>query len=139
MGSQIKTLVGILAGTFLTACGEPAFENAGSQASLIEDREACAAEIEKSPAANAYRQDPDAHPGYPADVFNEMNSCIERKGWKQVQSQQEQEWSREAIASEAANTVPSVLDSMNMESFVRSVERRLGRSPSESENVIRKD
>src|SRR5262245_30872641 len=90
----------LFAATFLTACGEPAFENAGSQASLLEDREACAAEIDKSSAANAYRQNPDAHPQYPMKVFNEMNRCIERKGWKQVRSQQEQEQLRDAIAEE---------------------------------------
>jgi hypothetical protein len=35
----------------LAGCGEPVFENAGSQNSLLEDREACAMEMEKSPAA----------------------------------------------------------------------------------------
>ena len=68
----------------LTACGEPAFENAGSKHSLPEDRDACAAEINKSGAAKAYRENPDANPEYPAIVFNEMNRCIVRKGWKQV-------------------------------------------------------
>jgi hypothetical protein len=51
---------------------------------LTEDREACAAEIDKSRAAKAYREKPDAYPEYPAYVFNEMNRCIVRKGWKQV-------------------------------------------------------
>jgi hypothetical protein len=70
--------------TYLSGCGEPAFENAGSRHSLTEDREACAAEIDKSRAAKAYREKPDAYPEYPAYVFNEMNRCIVRKGWKQV-------------------------------------------------------
>ena len=131
MGSQIKMLIGIFAGAFLTGCGEPAFENAGSQASLIEDREACAAEIEKSPPAIAYRHDPEAHPEYPSDVFSEMNRCIERKGWKQLRSQHEQERSREAIASEAAKSVQPDLGAMNAESFLRAVERKLARSPRE--------
>ena len=71
----------------LSACGEPMFENAGSQNSLLEDREACAMEMEKSPAALAYRQNPTAHPEYVSQVFTDMNRCIERKGWKQVGSQ----------------------------------------------------
>ena len=75
----------------LSACGEPMFDNAGSQNSLLEDREACAMEMEKSPAALAYRQNPTAHPEYVSQVFTDMNRCIERKGWKQVRSQQEQE------------------------------------------------
>jgi hypothetical protein len=39
----------------LTGCGEPMFENAGSQHSLVVDREACAMEMEQSPEALAYR------------------------------------------------------------------------------------
>ena len=66
------------------------FENAGSQHSLLEDREACALEMEKSPAAIAYRQNPTAHPEYVSQVFEDVNRCIEHKGWKQVRSQQEQ-------------------------------------------------
>ena len=42
----------------LSGCGEPMFDNAGSQNSLLEDREACAKEMEKSPAAIAYRRNP---------------------------------------------------------------------------------
>jgi hypothetical protein len=79
----------------LTGCGEPMFENAGSQHSLLEDREACAMEIDQSPAALAYRQNPTAHPDYLSQVFTDTNRCIERKGWKQVRSQQEQEQVRE--------------------------------------------
>lgn len=119
--------VGLLfAATVLTACGEPAFENAGSQASLLEDREACAAEIDKSPAANAYRQNPDVHPQYPMEVFNEMNRCIERKGWKQVRSQQEQEQLRDAIVKEVIQKAPppSRSDSKATESLTRAIEQR---------------
>jgi hypothetical protein len=68
-----------LAAAILTACGEPMFENAGSQKSLLEDREVCAMEINQSPAALAYRENPSAHPDYPNQVFEEMNRCIERK------------------------------------------------------------
>ena len=122
----------VIALNSLIACGEPAFENAGSQASLLEDREACATEIDKSPAANAYRQNPDAHPEFPVDVFNEMNRCIERKGWKQVRSQQEQEELREEIVKEARQEVPTspISDSKTTESFVRAVKERLERSSS---------
>ena len=110
----------------LAGCGEPAFENAGSQASLLEDREACAAEIDKSAAASAYRQNPDAHPQYPAEVYNEMNRCIERRGWKQVRSQEEQEQLRDAIVKEAKQTAPpsSISDSKARESLARAVEQK---------------
>jgi hypothetical protein len=37
-----NSLASLIAALGLVGCGEPAFENAGSQASLIEDREACA-------------------------------------------------------------------------------------------------
>jgi hypothetical protein len=43
-------------------CGEPMFENAGSQHSFLEDREACAMELEQSSAALAYRQNSTAYP-----------------------------------------------------------------------------
>ena len=116
----------------LSACGEPMFENAGSQNSLLEDREACAMEMEKSPAAIAYRQNPTAHPEYVSQVFTDMNQCIERKGWKQVRSQQEQEQVREAITSELTQKSPpaSTLDSKPTEAFVRGVEERLAHVPS---------
>jgi hypothetical protein len=84
----------------LNACGEAMFENAGSRNSLLEDREACAVEINKSPAATAFRQKPTAHPDYVMQVFEEMNRCIEGKGWKQVRSPQEQERLKGAITSE---------------------------------------
>jgi hypothetical protein len=115
----------------LTACGEPMFENAGSQNSLLEDREACAMEIDQSPAALAYRQNPTAHPEYVSQVFTDMNRCIERKGWKQVRSQQEQEQLREAITSELAQTGQPAprSDSKATDAFVRGVEERLARVP----------
>ena len=90
----------VAAMALLAGCGEPMFENAGSQNSLVRDREACAMEMEKSPAAIAYRQNPTAHPEYVSQVFEDVNRCIEHKGWKQVRSQQEQEQVHEAITSE---------------------------------------
>jgi len=114
----------------VSACGEPKFENAGSQNSLIEDREVCAMELEQSPAALAYRQNPTAHPDYVNQIFTDMNRCIERKGWKQVGSQQEQV--REAITSELAQTgqPASSSDPKTTEALVRGVEERLARVPS---------
>ena len=121
----------MLAVVLLTACGEPMFENAGSQHSLLEDREACAMEMEQSPAAVAYRQNPTAHPEYVSEVFTDMNRCIERKGWKQVRSQQEQEQVRDAITSELAQTGQPAprSDSKAADAFVRGVEERLARVP----------
>ena len=117
-------------GALLSACGEPMFENAGSQHSLLEDREACTMELEQSPAAVAYRQNPTAHPDYVSQVFTDMNRCIERKGWKQVGSQHEQV--REAVTSELAQTgLPAPhSDPKATETFVRGVEERLARVPS---------
>lgn len=116
----------------LSACGEPMFENAGSQNSLLEDREACAMEMEKSAAAIAYRQNPAAHPDYVNQVFTDTNRCIERKGWKQVRSQQEQEQMREAVTSELAQPGPPVplSDPKATDAFVRGVEERLAHVPS---------
>jgi hypothetical protein len=113
----------------LAGCGEPMFENAGSQQSLLEVREACAMQIDQSPAALAYRENPAAHPEYVSQVFEEMNRCIESKGWKQVRSVQEQEQLRHAIAAEAAQTAPpaSISDSTATKSFVQGVEDRLAR------------
>jgi hypothetical protein len=45
---------------FLAGCGEPMFEKACSRHSLLEDRKACAMEMEQNPAAIAYRQNPTA-------------------------------------------------------------------------------
>ena len=116
----------------LSGCGEPVFENAGSKNSLLEDREACAMEMEKSPAALAYRQNPTAHHEYVSQVFEDMNRCIEHKGWKQVRSPQEQEQVHEAITSELAQTgQPAPLSEPKAtEAFVRAVEERLAPVPS---------
>ena len=84
------------------------YDNNGSQHSLLEDREACAMESDQSPATVAYRENPSAHPDYPNQVFEELNRCIERKGWKQVRSPQEQEQVRDAVASQATRIAPSV-------------------------------
>jgi hypothetical protein len=131
----------MLAVVLLTACGEPMFENAGSQHSLLEDREACAMEMEQSPVAVAYRQNPTAHPEYVSEVFTDMNRCIERKGWKQVRSQQEQEQVREAIASELAQTGQPAprSDPKATEAFVRAVEDRLGRPSSSVQSATKND
>ena len=117
---------------WLSACGEPMFDNAGSQHSLLEDREACAMEMEQSPAAIAYRQNPTAHPDYVSQVFTDMNRCIERKGWKQVRSQQEQEQVHQAITSELAQTGQPAprSDPKATEALVRGVEERLAHVPS---------
>jgi hypothetical protein len=126
---------------FLAGCGEPMYENAGSQNSLIEDREACAVEISQSPAALAYRENPSAHPDYPNQVFEEMNSCIERKGWRQVRSQQEQKQLSDAVATEAAHTRPPVAlsDTKTADAFTRAVEGRLARTSSTGLSVEKKD
>jgi hypothetical protein len=87
-----------------TGCGEPMFENAGSPNSLLDDRKACVMELEQSPATRAYRQNPSAYPDYASQIFAEMDRCIERKGWKQVKSQQEQKPIREATTSQLAQT-----------------------------------
>ena len=110
------------------------FENAGSQNSLLEDREACAMEMEKTPAAIAYRQNPTAHPEYVSQVFTDINRCIERKGWKQVRSQQEQEQVREAVTSELSRTGQPApgSDPKATDAFVRGVEERLAHVPGSS-------
>ena len=127
-----RTISVIFVLALLIACGEPMFENAGSQHSLLEDREACAMEMEQSPAAIAYRQNPTSHPEYASQVFTDMNRCIERKGWKQVRSQQEQEQVREAVASQLGQTgqPASHSDPKATEAFVRGVEEKLARVPS---------
>jgi len=116
----------------LSACGEPMFDNAGSQHSLLEDREACAMEMEQSPDAIAYRQNPMAHPDYVSQVITDMNRCIERKGWKQVRSQQEQEQVNQAMRSELNHTGQPATrsDPKATEAFVRGVEERLARGSS---------
>ena len=131
----------ILLVALLSACGEPMFDNAASQHSLLEDREACAMEMEMGSAAIAYRQNPTAHPDYVSQVFTDMNQCIERKGWKQVRSQQEQEQVRETITSELAPTGQPALgsDPKATEAFVRAVEDRLARPSSSVQSATRKD
>ena len=58
--TSIWIVTGLL---FLFAgCGEPMLENVGSQHSFLEDREACAMELEQSSAALAYRQNSTAYP-----------------------------------------------------------------------------
>jgi hypothetical protein len=128
--SRVISIIFVVA--LLSACGEPMFDNAGSQNSLLEDREACAMELEKSPAALAYRQNPTAHPEYVNQVFTDMNRCIERKGWKQVRSQQEQEQVHQAITSELAQTGQPAprSDPKATEALARAVEDRLAPVPS---------
>ena len=89
-------------------------------------------EMEKSPTTIAYRQNPNAHPEYVSQVFAGMNHCIERKGWKQVRSQQEHEQVREATTSELAHrSQPAGLsDTKAREAFTRAVEERLVRESS---------
>ena len=97
--------------------------------------------MEKSPAAMAYRQNPTAHPDYVSQVFTDMNRCIERKGWRQVRSQQEQEQVRDAITSELAHgSQPVGLSDPNArEAFVRAAEDRLARPSSSGQSATRKD
>jgi hypothetical protein len=135
-----NSLRSIIAAIGLAGCGEPAFENAGSQASLLEDREACASEIDKTPSANSYRQNPDAHPEYPMQVFGEMNRCIERRGWKQLRSAQEQEQLRDAISTEAARTAPPVsISDPKAAALMRAVEERLAQTSSLVQSGVKKD
>lgn len=135
-----NNLASIIAAIGLAGCGEPGFENAGRQASLLEDREACAEEIDKSPSANVYRQNPDAHPEYPIQVFGEMNRCIERKGWKQVRSQQDQVQLRDAIVSEATRTAsPSSTSDPKAATLAQAVEDRLARRSGSVSSGVKKD
>jgi hypothetical protein len=134
--------IGVLvAATVLTACGEPMFENAGSQHSLMEDRETCAMEIDQSPGAAAYRENPSAHPEYASQVFEAMNRCIERKGWKQVRSPQEQKLLSDSIASEVTRTAPplSISDPKTAESFARRIKGKLAPTAGEVPTSARKD
>jgi hypothetical protein len=132
------TLLSLL---FLAGCGEPMYDNNGSQHSLLEDREACAMKIEQSPAALVYREYPSAHPDYPNQVFDELNRCIERKGWKQVRSPQEQGQIRDAVASQAMRTAPalSVKDSQSTQAFVQGIEDTLARSSASVPSEAKKD
>jgi hypothetical protein len=85
-----------------------------------------------TPAALAYRQSPTAHPDYVSQVITDINRCIERKGWKQVRSQQEQEQVRDAITSELAQTGQPAprSDPKATDALVRAVEDKLARVPS---------
>ena len=126
---------------FLAGCGEPMYDNNGSQHNLLEDREACAIEIGQSPAALAYRQNPSAHPDYPNQIFDEVNRCTERKGWKQVRSEQMQEQVRDAVTSEVTHTAPavSIRDSHPTHAFVQAVEDTLVRLSSSVPSGTKKD
>ena len=137
--SKAMSLIFVVA--WLVGCGEPMYDNAGSQHSLLEDREACAMEIDQSPAALAYRGNPNMHPEYVSQVFADMNQCIERKGWKQVRSPQGQERVREATTSELAHSSqPAGLsDTKAREAFTRAVEDRLARPSSSVQSATRKD
>ena len=54
MTLRLCTLTGaLMAAVLLSGCSEPIFENAGSHNSLVEDQQACAVEVAKSPAALA--------------------------------------------------------------------------------------
>ena len=132
------TLLSLL---FLAGCGEPMYDNNGSQHSLLEDREVCAMEIEQSPAALAYRENPSAHPDYLNQIYNEVNRCIEGKGWKQVRSPQEQEQIRDAVASQVTRTPPAVAirDSQATEALVQAVEETLARSSNSVPSGAKKD
>ena len=126
---------------FLASCGEPMYDNNGSQHSLSEDREACAMEIDQSPAALAYRENPSGHPDYPNQIYDEVTRCIERKGWKQVRSPQEQEQIRDAATSQATRMAPavSIKDSQATQAFVQAVEDKLVRSSSSMPSGAKKD
>lgn len=132
------TLLSLL---FLAGCGEPMYDNNGSQHSLLEDREACAGEIDQSPAVLAYRENPSAHPDYPNQIYDEVNRCIERKGWKQVRSLQSQEQVSDAVASHAMRTAPalSVKDSQSTQAFVQVIEETLARSSASVPSEAKKD
>ena len=126
---------------FLAGCGEPMYDNNGSQHSLLEDRETCAMESDQSPATVAFRENPSAHPDYPNQVFDEVNRCIERKGWKQVRSPQEQEQVRDAVASQATRTTPSVSikDAQATRTLIQAVEETFAQSPSSGPSGAKKN
>ena len=73
--------------------------------------------------------------------MTDMNRCIERKGWKQVKSQQEQERMRGAITSELTHNSQSVglLDPKANEAFAGALEDRLADPSNSAQNVLRKD
>ena len=124
--TDLTQAVGILCLlALLSACGEPVYDNAGSPHSLLDDREACIKELEQSPAAMAYRQNPTTHPDYVSHVFTDMNRCIERKGWKLLSAQPQQ--AREPASSgfaQAGQPAPRA-DHNASRMVVRGVEERL--------------
>lgn len=130
--SALAMMLGIC---ILVGCGEPIFENAGSQRTLLEDREACAAELDRSPGAMAYRENPGAHAEFLDQVFDEMNRCIERKGWKLLRSRQEQEHVREAITSELTQTDPE--SALMTQSDPASLARRIEQAAARSQGSVR--
>jgi hypothetical protein len=102
-----RTLTGVLlAGVLLSGCGEPKFENVGRRNSLVEDQQACAGEMAKSPAALAYRQNPAAHPDFQGQAFADMIHCIEREGWKQVGAERESQPAGNADVSSRLDSTP---------------------------------
>jgi hypothetical protein len=117
------------------------YDNNGSQHSLLEDREACAIEIEQSPAALAYRANPSAHPDHPSEVFNELNRCIEGKGWKKARSPHEEEQVRDTVALRATRTAPSlsINDLHATQTFVQAAEDTRARSSSPLPSEAKKD
>ena len=95
----------------------------------------------RAPEALAYRENPSSHPDYPNQIYDKVNRCIERKGWKQVRSPQEQEQIRDAVASQATRTAPavSIKDSQATQEFVQAVEDSLARSLSSVPSGAKKD
>ncbi len=87
-------------------------------------------ELEQSPDAMAYRQNPTAHPEYMSHVFTDMNRCMERKGWKLLSAQPQQV--REPATSEFAQAGhPAPRSEQNAKAMVgRGVEGRLAGMPS---------
>jgi len=95
-----------MAGVLLSGCGEPKFKNVGSRNSLVEDQQACAVEIAKSPAALAYRQNPSAYPDFQGQAFADMIHCIERKGWTQFGAERESQPAGNADVSSRLDSTP---------------------------------
>jgi hypothetical protein len=96
----------LLAAVLLSGCGEQKFEHAGSRNSLAENRQACAVEMAKSPAAQAYLQNPAAHRDYPSQAFANMIHCTERKGWKQVEAKRKSQPAGNADVSSRLDSTP---------------------------------
>jgi hypothetical protein len=119
----------------LDACGEPVDNNAVSPRRLLEDREACATELEQSPEALAYHQNFTAHPDSVSRVFVEMKRCIERKGWKPLNTQPQQVREPGTSAfTPAGHPVPRA-DLRATGTAVRGVEESLAGMPSATVSV----